>query len=132
MNLLVLVDSKEFYGVDRSIDDALALIADIPSVTLVNYLSGFQVNLYLNENSDQTTDIQIHLLNNLVVKAGQETVDKCKEVYARLQSNNHKPVFFYSHSNLHFYDLVFTNYNNLPLRDLTDVEAKIFSMLICY
>lgn len=124
LNLLALIDYKEFYETDRNADEATELIRDIPSVTLINYISGFAVELYLNENSEQAENVQINLMNSLIIKAGQTTIEKCKEVFIRLHNNGHKPVIFYSHSNLLFYNLIFENFNTLPLRDLTNREAK--------
>lgn len=124
MRLLTIVDYKEFYGIDRDQDDAVILISGIPSTTLLFYISFFSVNLYLNENSENAQSIQIELINNFLVKAGKDTIDKCKEVYDRMYKNGFAPVFLWPYSNLLFYDLIFSNYNTSPFRDLTNEEAK--------
>ena len=53
MNIFLLLDHKEYYGSEKYLAEAEDLIKDIPSLTLLNYISGFGVNLYLNENRDR-------------------------------------------------------------------------------
>ena len=49
ISLFLLLDYKTYYGVDKTLDDAVELIRDIPSATLINYVSGFNANLYLSD-----------------------------------------------------------------------------------
>ena len=48
--LITLVDYSIYYGEDKTIDDAMSLIKDIPSLSLINYISGFNIQLYLKDN----------------------------------------------------------------------------------
>jgi hypothetical protein len=124
INIFLLIDYKEYYDEDKKIEDALNLLRGIPSITLINYISGFSVNLYLQENSEHSGKIQRHLINNLVVKAGSEVIEKCQTVLLKQINKGHSPVIFWSYSNLLFYGLIFKVYNTLPSRDLTAGEAK--------
>ncbi len=124
IHLKVIIDYKEVYGTTTSIPDLEDLLKNIPSVTLISYISGFNIKLYLNDVGVEAHEIQIQLLNNLIVKAGTEKVERFKEVFKSHIDKGHWPVVIWRYSNLLFYELIFKNYNALTPRDLTDEEAK--------
>jgi len=124
MNILLLLDYKVYYGLDKSYLDAEELIKDIPSVTLLNYISGFNVNLYLNENTERSGKIQFMLVNSLLSKCGVEAQNKWTASVKLQADNGHAPMLFWNYSNLLFYGLIFKTINNLAPRDLTNEEAQ--------
>lgn len=124
MNLKTIIDYYEVYGETKDVSDADILIKDIPSVTLLQYISGFNIKLYLNEVSDEAYKIQVQLLNILIVKAGEPTIEILKNVFQKHIDQQQWPVVFWQFSNLLFYELIFRNYNSLPTRDFTNDEAK--------
>ncbi|WP_158861614.1 hypothetical protein [Lunatibacter salilacus] len=124
MNLKTIIDYNEVYGETKDVSFADTLIKDIPSVTLLNYISGFNIKLYLNEVSTDAYNIQIQLLNNLIVKAGEPTIEIFKKVFQKHLDQQQWPIVFWQYSNLLFYELIFRNYNTNPTRDLTSDEAK--------
>lgn len=127
MRVFLLLDYNEYYGQDKSFEDAEELIKGIPSGALLNYVAGFNVNLYLNENNDDSGKIQFMLVSNLLDKCDKESRDKWVEVVKKQHKNGHAPIMFWNYSNLLFYNLIFKKYNTLQTRDITGDEAqKIF------
>jgi hypothetical protein len=124
MNLLLLLDYKEYYGIEKSLTDARTLLAGISSTTLLNYIAGFGVNLYLNENSDDAGKVQRMLVLSLLEKCGPAAIEKWQETVIRQANNGHSPMMFWNYSNLLFYGLIFDTFNSLPSRDLTGTEAQ--------
>ena len=43
IKIMLSVDYKEYYGIEKTIEDANNLIKNIPSSTLINYISGFSL-----------------------------------------------------------------------------------------
>ncbi len=127
MNIFLLLDHKEYYGSEKSFSEAQDLIKNIPSVTLLNYISGFSVNLYLNENTEHTGKIQFMLIDNLLSKCGDEAKKKWVSVVKLQAEKGHSPIMLWGYSNLIFYGLIFKTFNHHDSRDLTDDEAqKVF------
>lgn len=124
VRIYLLLDYKEYYGVDRTIEDAIKLIRDIPSVTLLNYLSWFTVNLYLYDNDENTGKIQFMLVSSLLEKCDIPTQQKWVSEIKKQEEKGFAPMMFWNYSNLVFYSLIFKIFNNQPLRDLTGDEAK--------
>ncbi len=124
MQLKVIIDYNEVYGSSKSMEDALDLIKDIPSVTLISYISGFNIKLYLKDVGIEAHEIQIQLLNNLIVKAGEDTIERFKVIIQNHLDKGHWPVVIWRYSNLLFYELIFKKHNSLKARDLTNEEAK--------
>lgn len=124
MYLKTIIDYKEVYGEAKDISFADSLIKDIPSTTLLNYTSGFNLKLYLNEVGTEAYKLQIQLLNNWIVKAGESTVKTFTEVFKKHLDLQQWPIVFWQYSNLLFYELIFRNYNSKSTRDLTSDEAK--------
>lgn len=124
MNLKTIIDYNEVYGETKEVSFADTLIKDIPSVTLLNYISGFNIKLYLNEVSAEAYNIQIQLLNNLIVKAGEPTIEIFKKAFQKHLDQQQWPIVFWQYSNLLFYELILRNYNTNLTRDLTSDEAK--------
>lgn len=124
VRIFLLLDYKEYYGAEKSITDAEDLIRNIPSVTLLNYIAGFGVNLYLHENTEHTGKIQFMLVNSLLGKCDYTTQQKWASEVKRQSDNGHSPIMFWSYSNLLFYGIIFNTLNELPSMDLTGEEAK--------
>lgn len=124
MRVFLLLDYSEYYGQDKSLEHAMELIKDIPSGALLNYIAGFNVNLYLNENNDDTGKMQFTIVSNLLDKCTKESRDKWAEVVKKQNKNGHSPIMFWNYSNLLFYSLIFNNYNTLSTRDITKDEAQ--------
>jgi len=127
MNIFLLLDYHIYYGEEKSFIDAQELIKNIPSSTLLNYISGFGVNLYLSEFAEDTGKIQFSLVDSLLGKCGKIAQAKWVSVIESEQENKNTPIMFWSYSNLLFYGLIFKTFNNLDTRDLTEKEAqKVF------
>jgi len=124
VRIFALLDYKEYYGVDKSISDAEDLIRNIPTVTLLNYISGFGVNLYLHENTEYTGKIQFMLVSSLLNKCDVSAQQKWVSEVKRQADKGHDPIMFWNYSNLLFYGIIFKTLNNIPSRDLTGDEAK--------
>ncbi|HYV92755.1 MAG TPA: hypothetical protein VE978_13250 [Chitinophagales bacterium] len=124
MHLKTIIDYNEVYGTPKDLSFADSLIQGIPSSTLLNFFSGINIKLYLNEVSGEAYNIQVQLLNNLIVPAGEETINTFKTVFQRHLDDGRLPVVFWQYSNLLFYELIFRNYNSLPMRPYTNDEAK--------
>lgn len=122
--LYLLLDYKEYYGVNKTIEDAIKLIQDIPSVTLLNYLSGFAVNLYLSDNNEHTGKIQFRLVSSLLDKCDTSVQQKWSSEVKKQEEKGFMLMMFWNYSNLLFYGLIFKTFNNQPSRDLTCDEAK--------
>lgn len=63
IQLLQLVEYSQLFGEKKDINDAKNLIKGIPSETLINYISGYNIHLYLEEHEQS---IQYCLLNSLL------------------------------------------------------------------
>jgi hypothetical protein len=124
VRIFVLLEYKEYYGIEKTIEDAEELIRDIPSVTLMNYLSGFGVNLYLYDNDENTGKIQFMLVSNLLDKCDTAVQQKWGLEVKKQAEKGFAPIMFWNYSNLLFYGLIFKTFNNHSSRDLTSDEAK--------
>jgi len=122
--IFLLLDYKEYYGVDKTIADAEDLIRNIPSATLLNYISGISINIYLQDNSDETGKVQFMLVNSLLGKCEASAQQKWAFEIRKQEDKGHSPIMFWNYSNLLFYGLIFQTYNTLPSRDLTSDEAQ--------
>jgi len=124
VRIFLLLDHKEYYGQDKTLADAESLIQSIPSATLLNYIAGFSVNLYLNENTEYTGKIQFSLVDSLLGKCEQADQEKWVSEVKKQADKGFSPIMFWGYSNLLFYSLIFKTFNNMPSRDLTGREAK--------
>ncbi len=124
VRIYVLLDHNEYYGVDKTIDDAIELIRDIPSATLMNYLSGFAVNLYLYDNDEHTGKMQFMLVSSLLDKCDTSVQQKWLAEVKKQAEKGFTPIMFWNYSNLLFYGLIFKTFNSNSSRDLTGDEAK--------
>lgn len=124
IQLYQLAEYSELYGVKQNIEYVKDLLKDIPSTTLINYISGFNMFLYLN---DQEYELQKEILRNLL---GKMTTSDRNDILTRIKDAESKAstryIFFWNYSNVLFYDLIFQLHNNLPCRDLTSAETKRF------
>lgn len=122
IQLLQLVEYSQLFGEKKDINDAKNLIKGIPSETLINYISGYNIHLYLKEH-DQS--IQCCLLNNLLnlmrLTDRKFIIEKATQL-----ATNGPLMWFWNYTNLLFYDIVFSTFNNSPCRDLTSDEAIRF------
>lgn len=127
VKIYLLLDYKEYYGADKTIDDAIKLIQNIPSLTLLNYISGFAVNLYLYDNNENAGKIQFMLVRSLLDKCDTTAQQKWVSEIKKQAEKGFTPMMFWNYSNLLFYGLIFKTFNNQPSRDLTSEEAqKVF------
>ncbi|WP_221766281.1 hypothetical protein [Hymenobacter metallilatus] len=124
MQLLLLLDYQQFYGTEKTLEDARQLLTEIPSATLLTYTAGFNVHLYLSENSDDADKVQAWLASNLLNKCVPATTARWEAVIKQAFAAGNKPIMFWRYSNLLFYGLVFSTYNTLPSRDLHPNEAQ--------
>lgn len=124
MSLYLLIDYTNIYDLEKDFDDAMKLLEEIPTESLINYMSGFSTHLYLNENSDESGIIQAFLVDNLLLKAGDSYRNRWIAVINDEAKKGNAPLLIWEYSNLKFYNLIFKNYNNLPCRDITSEEAK--------
>src|SRR5665213_3404365 len=99
VNIYTLIDYNEFYGLDKPLGVAQNLIRNIPSVTMLNYIAGFNVNLYLNENGDHPGKTQAYLIGSLVSKAGSTTLEKWNKVLQKQVNEGHAPMVIWNYSN---------------------------------
>jgi hypothetical protein len=124
IKIIFLVDYKEYYGIEKTIEDANNLIKNIPSSTLINYISGFNIHLYLNEQDSKIQQELIYsLFNRMENRAIEQLQNRTQELFSQHKMNI---IYFWNYSNYLFYDLIFKNYNDLPCRDLTSQEAQSF------
>jgi hypothetical protein len=121
--LITLVDYHEYYGEDKSIEDAATLIANIPSLSLINYISGFNIQLYLKDDDGK---IQFNLIDSLLGCQERSIIDEYCTKVQKLGNESRMPIFFYRYSNYRFYDLIFSTFNNQECRDLTNEEKLSF------
>lgn len=124
IKIFSLLEYKEYYGLEKNLEDALELIKDIPSVTLLNYLSGFGVNLYLYDNDENTGKIQFMLVSSLLDKCVKPVQQKWASEIKKQAEKGIAPLMFWNYSNLLFYGIIFKTFNNYSSRDLTGDEAK--------
>lgn len=120
-----LLEYKDFFDDEKSLADVESLLQGIPSVTLINYLSGFNVNLYLHDNDELTGKIQFTLVDSLLGKCSDSLKNKWCEIVKKIGEYN-SPIMFYSYTNLLIYDFIFEHYNRNTCRDLTSIEAENF------
>jgi hypothetical protein len=122
--IMTLVDYEAFFETSGASLNAAEIIENISSKTLLNYISGFAVNCYLNDNIDSGL-IQGKIINSLVSKASTDLQLKWRNFLNRFTQAGHAPVLIWSFSNLLFYDLMFSNWNDLPMKDLSPSEAEL-------
>ncbi|MBO7495432.1 MAG: hypothetical protein J6T98_02675 [Salinivirgaceae bacterium] len=126
VTFFLLVDYEMFYGCKKKLANAITLIRGIPSITLINYISGINVNLYIHDNDEYTGNLQFQLVNDILSKCPDEVRDKWVKIVKDEGNNGFMPIMFYSYSNLLFYNIIFENYNNYQCRDLNSEEARRF------
>jgi hypothetical protein len=124
VRIFTLLEYKEYYGQNKTIEDAEELIRNIPSVTLLNYLSGFGVNLYSHDNDENTGKIQFMLVSNLLNKCNATVQQKWVSEVQKQAEKGFSPIMFWNYSNLLFYGIIFKTFNSYSSRDLTGDEAK--------
>lgn len=124
--IYTLMDYNEYYRLSTSLPPIKELIKGIPSSTMLNYLSGFNVKLYLNENTEHSGKIQFTLVDSLLGKCDKQDRKQWKHAITRLSKKGHAPTMFWNYSNLLFYNIIFSNHNESPCRDLNKAEAKRF------
>lgn len=128
IRITTIVDHKSFYGFSAK-ETPAELIKDIPSVSLLNYISFLNAQLYLNDDPEEYS-VQKRLMLTVTTQAGANSYEKLQQVFERYRALNQLPIIFWNYSNLLFYDLIFSNFNDLAARDLEASEVK--SMLDAY
>jgi hypothetical protein len=125
IRITTIVDYKNFYGFNPH-EEAVEIIKNIPSNSVLYYISFLNTQLYLNDHPEEY-DVQKKLILTLTLQAGESTQQKLNDVFDKYKSLNQLPVIIWNYSNLIFYDLIFSNYNSTVARDLsTDEVRKIF------
>ena len=120
----LLLDYTEYYGEVKTIFEARELIKDLPSESLVNYISGININLYLKEFDEDFQNLQVGIAKNLLSQIGPEAEEKFIANYQKQFDGGHTPIIFWNYTNLKFYDLIFEDFNSLPVRPLTSPEIQ--------
>lgn len=124
INLFQIVEYSLLYEEECNLEDAKVLLKDIPSITLIDYISRISSILYLN---DQRIDIQVKILMILLIHMNPNDRKDLQERIKRAKEKKHSTfLFFWNYSNILFYDIIFKNHNNLPYRDLNGGELKRF------
>jgi hypothetical protein len=121
--IMTLIDYEVFFGTKVPESNASALIAGIPSKTLINYISGLAVNCYLNDNIDSGY-VQARLIDIFISKTSIAFQKNWKTFLNRFAADHHVPVVIWAYGNLLFYDLIFTHWNDQPMRDIIADEAE--------
>jgi len=122
--IYTLIDYKEYYRLDTPLPSIEDLIKGIPSSTMVTYMSRFNIYLYLSENSEHSGKTQNTLVDNLLGKCDRKDRKQWKHAITRFVKKGHVPIMFWNYSNQLFYNIIFSNYNELPFKDLSKSEAK--------
>lgn len=124
IQLYQLAEYSELYGEKQNMDYVKGLLKGIPSTTLINYISGFNMLLYLNDQEyELQKGILYDLLNKMTTIDRNDVLDRIKRAENRAKNPY---IFFWNYSNVLFYDLIFKMHNDLPCRDLTTTEIKRF------
>lgn len=124
IQLYQLIGYSDIYENSPDINYAKKLLSGISSECLINYISRFNIYLYLN---DQRNDIQRVLLMDLLQKMTDKDRDNiCKRIKIAIQKSQCSLIFFWNYSNTLFYNVIFQTYNNTTSNDLTASEAKCF------
>ncbi|MCB2411058.1 hypothetical protein [Hymenobacter lucidus] len=124
MQLLLLLDYEQFYGTEKTLEDARELLKGIPSATLLTYISNYNVRLYLSETSERGGLLQAGLADSLLSKCGPDAIARWVEVIRQAAAAGNQPMMFWRYSNLLFYGLIFSTYNSLPYCELNPEQAQ--------
>jgi hypothetical protein len=120
--LNLLIDHNFAFGNSKPIEDAIELIKDIPSITLLLNIAYINLALYQNDSAEKGQEMQ-NMLIKAYVAPGSEIANDILTAYITTTKNKQWPTVFYRYSNLLFYELIFTNYNRLAPRELTITET---------
>lgn len=124
IHLFQIVEYSLLYGEKHDLDDVKALLKDIPTLTLIYYISAINLLLYLN---DKDIDRQKSILQELFVQMNPSYRKDLLERIKRAEEKTHNTfLFFWNYSNALFYDTIFKNHNTLSYRDLDEDETKRF------
>lgn len=121
-----IISYKEIYGRDGSIEEAAGLIQGIPSVTLLYHISRIGLTLYLDQPGKESVHRQIRILNSYLPKCDPKLTGLFDHAFELIRQKGNWQVIFWEYSNMLFYNLIFKNHNNAPLRDLTGDENDRF------
>lgn len=122
MRLNVIIDYKEIYGSDHAIPNIVDLIKNIPSKKLLQYISFFNINLYLNDDSLSLNQQQWKNILMLVPRSNTFKINLFTSKFKQYIGTDRWPTVFWGYTNLLFYDLIFQNYNSLEEHDLSIEE----------
>jgi hypothetical protein len=122
--IMTLVDYEAYFETSSTGLNAADLIKNIPSKTLINYISRFAVNCYLNDNIDSGVT-QGKLIDSLLSKTSIDFQLYWRNFLNKFTKAGHAPVVIWSYSNLLFYELIFSSWNELLMKDLNSDEAEM-------
>lgn len=118
-----LIDYTTVFGDKKTMEDAVEIIKDLPSIPILLTIASINLQLYLNDSGLQGQKMQ-----NTIIKAllgnNSAFVEKILTAYSNTVDNKQWPTIFYRYSNLLIYELVFRNYNKLPVRELSQLEIE--------
>lgn len=124
IQLYQLAEYSDLYGVKQNMEYVKDLLKDIPSATLINYISGFNMLLYLNDQDyELQKDILCNLLDKMITNDRIDILERIKRAESKAKT---RYIFIWNYSNTLFYDLIFQTHNNFPYRELTNTETKRF------
>nr|WP_197486564.1 hypothetical protein [Mucilaginibacter sp. L294] len=122
-SLNYLLDYETVFNEIKNTSDAIALIDGIPSINLLHNISNINRSLYLNESGEAGQKNQNAIIMAFTF-AGSLVLKKIIEAYREVTKDGMSPKVFYRYSNLLFYDLIFSTYNQLPIRNLSPEENE--------
>lgn len=117
-----LLDHNYVFGYSAKIEDAVELIKDIPSITLLLNIASINLALYQNDSAEKGQEMQ-NMLIKAYIAPGSEVANNILTAYITTTKNKQWPIVFYRYSNLLYYELIFTNYNLLAARELSRAET---------
>lgn len=123
VRLLTLVDYLSYYGENKTLEDAIELIKDIPSLALIKQIASFNMHLYMNEEDPK---VQHDLADSLLGVQDNLVKHQFGKIMMGMGEENRLPVIFYRYSNYTFHGLILKNYNNKEDRSLSKEEKLNF------
>lgn len=118
-----LLDYSSVFGRSKKRGDAIDLLKEIPSISILLYIASVNLELYLNDSGKQGQNTQNIIIKSLL-RLNSPFVQKIIKTYTETAQNNQWPTIFYRYSNLLFYDMILSNYNTLPFRELSSIEME--------
>ncbi len=121
-----IISHREIFGEDGDLGEAAKLIGGIPSVTLIYHISRINLILYLDQPGSEGVLKQNKILNSYLPYCRKEWTPLFVKAFEDIRLKGNWQTIFWEYSNMLFYDLVFSNHNDEPLRDFADDENERF------